>query len=265
MPQGLPPYDSNPDILYEICVALREGPMQQTELKKSDEISVGESTARLNIDYGVSLGFLEKGEGKEVRNTEKGSGLAWSGGPGNSEDSIELFKTAISSYDVYTRVLQIAATQSYDVIRDDECLTQDLIEESLSSIYDSSLDDRVKTAAANTFLKTLQAAGYGEYTIGRGGYQTRLVVDGDIEEYFEGYIDFQVDGDIEDSERDDAIEQSTGESVDVQASEIGGDESIEEILELANSDQIQLHVHYHMISKEGTESETLLRNILSQN
>lgn len=246
MAESLPPYDGTPETLYEISVELRSGDVPQTTLKQSNNVSVEGSTARLNIDYGIKLGFLERDDNNHVSATERGFGLAWSGGPNSSNDVQELFRDAVADFDSYSSMIKSLAEMSLDTVKDEKCITQSQVQELLQDIYDEDLDERVSKAAANTFLRTLEVAGLGDYIIGRGGYETRHVPRTDIETYFEDLIDFS-DTDEETSELDDTELISEERTVNEQATHIHTtiSEELSDIIEEKEIREINIHMHYH--------------------
>ncbi|WP_276280893.1 hypothetical protein [Halorussus caseinilyticus] len=141
-----------------------------------DEISLSKQPINRNFSYGVRLGFIrETKEGYE--NTNKGETLAHVG----IENAEWLFEDAMKEDPLYRSLLEEAVEKAgIQKIRGMDCVLREAVLDVLMENYKFNLGKRSLKAAAATYLKTVDAAGFGTYIQGGGAYPTRLELDESI-------------------------------------------------------------------------------------
>ena len=161
-----PPTRGSPDDLLTIVEVLSSGGTYST-----DEIVDGVEFSKRKIQgltqYGVALGFIEEEDGYQL--TDRGYELSFSS---NEEEQERWFKEAISQYSSYRYILQA----SFDELEEDaDILDSSAIEKELRTTFGftGNSEDTVRKAI-NTLLQTVEAAGLGEYIVGRGSKSTRI-------------------------------------------------------------------------------------------
>lgn len=172
MPDQLPPYDTGPSNLEDVCEVLREGAQDEDDLL--DAVEMGETTLDNTLDYGEVLGFIETSE-EGIRATKRGQKFGYGNLPDAEEQS--LFLSGLKEAKHYPEFASVADDQLREV-NDSSAVTKDALTRELRVNYEFDVSDRVLEAVATTFLKTLDAAGMGDHKLGRGGYPTRLETDG---------------------------------------------------------------------------------------
>lgn len=168
-----PPYDANPANLETICAKLLKGPARAGDLLEDDSVSLSKQPINRNIGYGVRLGFLTESEGGyEV--TSDGETLAHVG----YEEAEWLFEKAVKKDSLYRSLLsKTVEKKGIEKVREKDCVSRESVLDTLTDEYDFSLGKRSLKAAAATYLRTLDAAGFGNYVRSDGEHPTRLELD----------------------------------------------------------------------------------------
>lgn len=165
----LSPKRGDPEKLYEYCSILSEkGEWETAEL--SERTGDSERTLYRHLRYGDELGFVEREHGKPSL-TNDGYDLGFED---EFSDTKEHFLDALLEFDFYALLLN-------------RCLKRVGPEDSDPSIKSSDCEHELRThfeftdegqdsvrGAINTFLKTIEASGYGDYVVGSGDRETRL-------------------------------------------------------------------------------------------
>lgn len=210
-----PPYDANPANLETICAKLLQGPARAGDLLEDETVSLSKQPINRNIGYGVRLGFLSESEGGyEV--TSNGETLAHVG----YEDAEWLFRKAVEKDPLYRSLISQAVEKNgIEKVRDNDCVTRESVLGTLTDEYNFSLGKRSLKAAAATYLRTLDAAGFGNYVRGDGEYPTRLELKENIfgslllDEKSELTVQ-ESDKSIEEEEDEEAVQETTQEVSD---------------------------------------------------
>lgn len=198
-----PPRDASVENLLELCEVLREG--EQTREGLYGEVDQGESLVRDNIRFGVRLGFLEESD-DGVTITSRGVEASYN--QDDSEELSEQFRAGIQDYGLYRAVLGEIVEE---VISDDERVVE---KPHVLRIFRTSIglegSERTLSSAATTYLQTLEAAGLGEYVVGRMGKETRL----EINDEFEGLVEHIIElGETDSGEEEQAQSNEESEAV----------------------------------------------------
>jgi predicted ATP-dependent endonuclease of OLD family len=162
-----PPSKSDPDTLLQVVDALSRGGVYSTEeLTKDTELSKRKVQATTN--YGRELGFIEKQEsGHQL--TDSGFELSFSSEGSERE---ELYKNAITQCHSYKHIIR-ASCDELDF--EGDVLDSQIIKKELRTTFGlRDISDTTVREVINTLLKSLDAAGFGEYIVGRGGKNTRI-------------------------------------------------------------------------------------------
>lgn len=172
------PYDASPQYVAEIAEVSIEQSLSDEEVAEKLDYSKG--LIRRNLNYGRELGFFE-GDNDKIALTERGKTLAHLG---LSESTEWVFHDAINEYKLYSRVIESAFIRGeVDDVRGQDALTHGSIQKIIREEFNFDLGDRVLIGAARTFMRTLDAAGYGRYVRGDGDYPTRVVLSSPIYEF----------------------------------------------------------------------------------
>lgn len=204
MTNDIPPYDASPENLLELCEALREGQMERDELLKG--VDMKQTAFEQNVNYGIHLGFIE-GDEEVLEATTRGQQFGYGSLPPEREKS--LFKDAIREHSAYKEYIGIARDEIQEV-NDEPAILVDGLTRELRIAYGYDVKDRTLESVVTTFLKTLDAAGLGNYTVGRRGYSTRLQVNEDLD----GFADELLEDRSEADERGKADADEGKRSVD---------------------------------------------------
>lgn len=176
-----PPKDASYEKLLDVCEVLREGELVRDDLYET--VDQSKTLVSDNIRYGEGLGFLEESE-EGVSATSRGIEASY-----NKDDPGELaeqFQAGLRDYQLYNVVLE-------DLVDEGGAQKEEITKSDVLQVFRTSvgLEGSEKTlgAAATTFLNTLEAAGLGDYVIGRGGKETRLELDEEFESLIEQIIE----------------------------------------------------------------------------
>jgi hypothetical protein len=179
MASTTPPHRAAPETLLNLCLSLKDGPLNKSKLSSA----LGVNRRKLNkaIDYGRQLKFLSSDQ-EEIEVVGKGNALSYAGNS-NSGDVTRVFYDAVEEFTPYRTVLvRIFNEDKTEEIRGRTSITREAVEEELRIVFEFDGKNRTVEDAANTYLKTLAAAGLGEYKQGRKGYSTRLSGNSKLEE-----------------------------------------------------------------------------------
>lgn len=168
----LSPTRGDPESIYEICQVLRSGgtwTLQELE----DDTNFASRTLRGHLRYGEELGFVERAE-EGISNTQLGFDLGFE--EEFNEKTEKLFLQGVFKSEFYVTLLQrclgrAEATEEGVVITSRHCEHEIRTSFGFTQESESTISKTI-----NTFLQTLEAAGQGEYIIGRGGNKTRIVL-----------------------------------------------------------------------------------------
>lgn len=207
------PYDASPKYVAEIAEVLTEQELSGNRI--AELLNYSEGLIHRNLRYGEELGFFE-----EVSNgfgiTERGKTLGYMG----LSDSTEwLFQEAVREYGLYRELLRRIFTENIiKKVRGQEVIADEDIRELIRSL-NFDIGERIVQGASRSFMRTLDAAGYGEYVRGDGDYPTRVVLNPEIEEFKpeqdpkqEGEVESK-DLDHEEEETEDADQESDSLSI----------------------------------------------------
>lgn len=176
------PGDANPDNLLELCVSLREGGKTREELY--EDVDIGESVIRDTINYGQNLGFLEEAGEEELSITDRGMNLAYQ--DEIDEQSHLLFRDGLKDFDLYRELSEAIINELLDKADEENVVIRDHIIPILRTEFgfEDRSDSRIESGT-NAYLATLQAAGFGEYIVGRGGKSTRIELTDEFLDFFQ--------------------------------------------------------------------------------
>jgi hypothetical protein len=215
------PGDASVENILELCEVLREGDLSREELYEA--VDQSETLVRDNIRYGVGLGFLEESE-EGVSATSRGIEASYN--KDDSEELAEQFQTGFRDYRLYNTVLE-------DLVDDGVAQKGEITKSDVLQVFRTSVglegSENTLGSAATTFINTLEAAGLGNYIVGRGGKETRVELDEEFEVLAEQIL--EDDQAEEGASQQDVPEgdqggvyfpnQATAESIKRQASEPG--------------------------------------------
>lgn len=197
-----PAKDGDPEKLLSLCKILREGDLSRDELYEEAEYS--KRITRDNIRYGLHLGFIEETPDSIVA-TQRGVEASY-----NQDSPSELalqFCEGIKNYPLYSELLhEISGDEKPD--QDDVVIIKSDILKALRTSFGLEGSESTLSEVSTTFLKTLEAAGFGNYVVGRKSKKTRLEA---VEEFCSLLSD--VDNSIEDDEIEKAEESSSTENL----------------------------------------------------
>lgn len=166
----LPPPRGDPESLHQLCVTLKQrGNWTVSGLADEDDSS--ERTVRRILRYGEDLGFIDRAEG-EITLTESGYDLGFE--PNLNDNTNQYFLDAVLGYDFY-RMFLSQCLNRIDLESENPALTTSDCEHELRT-YFGFTDESQETLrrSINTFLRTIESTGFGEYIVGSGGSETRL-------------------------------------------------------------------------------------------
>jgi hypothetical protein len=179
MASTTPPHRAAPETLLNLCLSLKDGPLNKSKL--SSMLGIDRRKLNKTIDYGRQLEFLSSDQG-EIKVVGKGNALSYAGNS-DSNDATRIFYDAVEGFTPYRTVLvRIFNENKTEEIRGRTSITREAVEEELRIVFEFDGKNRTVEDAANTYLKTLAAAGLGEYKQGRKGYSTRLSGNSKLEE-----------------------------------------------------------------------------------
>nr|WP_275882701.1 AAA family ATPase [Halorhabdus sp. BNX81] len=161
-----PPTRGSPEDLLNIAEILSTGGTHTTE-ELVEESEFSKRKVQGLTQYGVALGFIEEEDGYQL--TDRGYELSFCSDDVERQD---WFQEAINQYPSYRHLLQASLK---DLENGSDSLESPKIEKELRTTFGftGNAKDTVRQAI-NTLLKTVEAAGYGEYIIGRGSNSTRI-------------------------------------------------------------------------------------------
>ncbi|TKX60828.1 hypothetical protein EXE48_10375 [Halorubrum sp. ASP1] len=161
-----PPTRGSPEDLVTIINVLSGGGTYSTE-EITEEVEFSKRKVQGLTQYGAALGFVKEDESHQL--TDSGFELSFCSDDSQRE---RWFRTAIREYNSYRHILR-ASFESLD--KDVDALESPTIEKELRTTFGftDNTQDTVRTAI-NTLLQTVEAAGFGEYRVGRGSNPTRI-------------------------------------------------------------------------------------------
>lgn len=184
MPDSTALPKGNLEGLHEVCSLLKSGDMTHDTLATKFEGS--ESRLRRNLSLGRCLGFVDSDE-DTLNSTDLGIEFAYSD---YEEPPPDLFTQGLQKCEIYNRIIaELNATTESD---GDGTLNQVEVIKILRIAFDFELSEKLLKSAANSFLEILDAAGYGDYIIGRGGRQTRIELNQSIESIYDDIVETQI-------------------------------------------------------------------------
>ncbi|WP_124190535.1 hypothetical protein [Natrarchaeobius oligotrophus] len=169
-----PPKDASDENLLELCEVLRESDHTREELY--DAVDQGKTLVRDNIRLGVGLGFLEESE-EGISATPRGIEASYNQDDPN--DLADQFQAGIQEYQLYNIVLKELVVNG---VTDEDSITKSDILQVFRTEIGLEGSENTLGSAATTFLQILEAAGLGDYIVGRGGNETRLELDEEFED-----------------------------------------------------------------------------------
>lgn len=217
------------------------------------------------IDYGVQLNFLESDE-DVLSATRRGQQLGYGNLPSDRENG--LFRDAIQELPIYSEYLDLAVDEIRE-INDAPAIERDGLTRELRIEFGYDVSDRILESVANTFLKTLDAAGLGEHKTGRKGYPTRFVIGEDFDDFTDDSKRDNPEVSQDSSEENEASGTGDSESNDVSPNgsqggpddSIGGKNSldIDDIVELASGENsgIELSININISSEDWGSDDVI--------
>lgn len=175
------PGDASVENLLELCEVLREGDLSREELY--EVVDQSETLVRDNIRYGVGLGFLEESE-EGVSTTSRGIEASYN--KDDPEELAEQFQAGLRDYRLYNVVLE-------DIVDGGISQKEEITKSDVLQVFRTSVglegSENTLGPAATTFISTLEAAGLGNYIVGRGGKETRVELDKEFDVLVEQIIE----------------------------------------------------------------------------
>lgn len=167
----LPPTGGDPESLLIICNSLSAGGIWSSS-ELAEETEFAKRTTQGHIRYGEELGFIERDE-EGLSPTDRGYELGFQSELNNETE--ELFLQGILESEFYLLFLKRCFE---NVVESDEnggtITTNSGLREFRTFFGFTEESERTLRDALNTFFKTVEAAGYGTYRVGRGGKPTRI-------------------------------------------------------------------------------------------
>lgn len=191
-----PTTDSSPENLLTVCNALTNGSMSVEELAGDESVDLSRRVVQDTVRYGLRLGFLEGDDGA-LNLTDLGYEVAFDDELADSHN--HAFREGVSKHPLYSAIIDEISNESSVDKRNAGQLEQKQILSLLNRKFgfqELSSESTLKPAS-NTFLSTLDAAGFGDYTVGRRGKPTRVEVNDDFMSYLSADADT---GDVVDEE-----------------------------------------------------------------
>lgn len=200
-----PPSKGDPDGLLQAVDTLSEGGVYSTQ-DITEDTDLSKRKVQATTSYGGALGFIEaKEEGYQL--TDDGFELFFAS---NKSERKEVFKKAIVRNYSYRHILRASCNE---LESDADTIDSGTIKEELRTTFGfREISDTTVNGIINALLKSLEAAGFGEYIIGRGGKNTRIEADSeDLESLCEIVNnDSSTDEDSESSHHTSSSEESGG-------------------------------------------------------
>lgn len=243
------PSRAKPEALHALCRHLRSvDGAQKTDLYS--EIDIDQRQIRAAVDYGAKLGFLTI-EDDFVQNTSRGSGLGYAGNI-DSDSAQTVFREAIESYEPYRDTLvRLYAAESVEEVNGNPAIKQ----KSFKAKAEASTGEEPSDREINLLIKTAQAAGLGKFVTGRKGFETRLKVSEQYEEFLseltEKYPIPEPEATIDD-ETEGAIEEENNNSTNIDEIVLKADQSAE---------SLKLKVEYDVTNKSENQIIRLVQHI----
>lgn len=220
----LPPSRGDPESLHTLCMHLRTGGKWSIS-DIAEETDFSNRTARGHIRYGEELGFIQRTE-EGISPTERGYSLGFQ--TEFDDETQELFFDSILESDFYFLLLSRCIENAVEETDEGSIITTTGVEEELRT-YFGFIEEKEGTLrnALNTFFQTIEATGYGEYVVGRGGRETRIKI---------SMIDIkELKNILQAGQVGDRVEEKTSEEKKVEEEE--KTESVEETEEMGESEQ----------------------------
>ncbi|WP_459194739.1 hypothetical protein [Halosimplex sp. J119] len=193
MATNKPPYDATVENIRELCQSCRDTSNAESDDLEEETEDLEGTTFDRNLEAAVILGLFKKDEDGLYTPTKRGKRIGY--GPDNGEEE-KIFREIVRENEFYNQLLEIVGDKLTE--KDGEhYLSRDDVMKQIGINFDFGVGDRTLESASGTFLKVLDAAGLGEYTQGRSGYPTRLV----INDEFTGFV-----ANIEETEEEDSEE-----------------------------------------------------------
>ena len=164
----------DPESLRELCTHLREGGTWSLS-EISEETGFAKRTARGHTRYGEELGFVKREEGG-ISLTERGYELGFE--PELNEETQELFFDGVLENDFYALLLSRCIENVLDETDEEVVVNTTQVEKELRTYFGFTEEtEQTLRDVISTFFKTIDASGFGEYVVGRGGRETRLEIE----------------------------------------------------------------------------------------
>lgn len=162
-----PPTRGNPEDLLQLVQILSSGGTHSTKSLAND-FDASKRKIQGITQYGKALGFIEeKEEGYQL--TDSGFELPYISEGAEKE---QIFQKAISQYPSYRQILRSSCSE---LEADANILNSKVIEKELRTTFNfRDVTDETLRKAITTLLQSIEAAGYGDYIIGRGSKSTRI-------------------------------------------------------------------------------------------
>ena len=169
---ALAPTRGDPKSIHDICQVLRAGGTWTTE-ELEEDTNFASRTLRGHLRYGEELGFVKRGE-DGISNTQSGFDLGFE--EKFNEKTAKLFLQGVLESDFYVTLLQRCLSRA-ETTQGDVVITSRHCEHELRTSFGFTEEsESTVNTTINTFLQTLEAAGQGEYIVGRRGNETRIVL-----------------------------------------------------------------------------------------
>lgn len=175
-----PPQDASPKNLLALCAALTDGSRSVDELEEDSVLDLSTSVIRDSMRYGTRMGFIAQDEEEKLSLSDRGWDIAFTNDVDESVE--EAFRVGIQDYGLYSDLIDKIIEEGLPEEGEPEQITQEQILPLLNRSFGFSelSTDSTLRPATNTFLQTLDAAGYGDYIIGRGDNPTRIELNDDF-------------------------------------------------------------------------------------
>ncbi|WP_152043497.1 ATP-dependent nuclease [Salinigranum salinum] len=162
-----PPTRGGPEGLLELVDVLSEGGTHSND-SLTESLDVSPRSLRGTTQYGRALGFVEEREDGYAL-TDEGFELSFAS---KESDQEELFRNSIRQYPTYRYILQSSLSELGD---EADSIDSPTIRKELRTTFGfrEKKDDTLRDGIT-TLLQTLDAAGFGEYIVGRRGAHTRV-------------------------------------------------------------------------------------------
>lgn len=163
----------DPERLRELCAHLREGGTWSMS-GIADEAGLANRTARGHVRYGEDLGFIKREE-EGISLTERGYELGFE--PTLNDETQNLFLDGVLENSFYTLLLSRCVENVLDGTNEEATLNTTEVEKELRTYFGFTEEtEQTLRDVISTFFKTVDASGFGEYIVGRGGLETRLQI-----------------------------------------------------------------------------------------